>query len=229
MRNNRLLLIAAAAMLLPACAALAEPGTPPSTSAAHKLEKLQAVPLQAGINAVEHFTVDGRPARIALGWRGNGNAASHHVMLVLVQAASGKGWDVVTVDGTTASEPASDTVADAPHTGEDVVKAVRLVRGIVDGKPAMLLLTATRLTDAGTSLADPSPTRFEVYRLETGTEEPGTAPEHFSLLQQSRSSGRFCNADMALHRQYGLPLSARLRRRRHVGRLLNRWREWGGA
>ena len=84
-----------------------------------------------------------------------------------------------------------------------MVRAFRFVRGQVDGRPAILLLIATR--DQGESLPEPSKVTYQVFRL-VHAPDVGTTPDHFALVQQDRSSAPFCNADMALTKRFALAL-----------------------
>jgi hypothetical protein len=122
----------------------------------------------------------------------------------LLQGGKGGPWNVAIVEPTE-EQKSSDMITDIPHTGDDMVKAFRFARGKVDGKPATLLLTATR--DQGETIPDPSRVTFDAYRLD---HEPdvGTTPDHFSLILRDRSQGNFCNADLALSRRFGLSLRA---------------------
>jgi hypothetical protein len=171
----------------------------------HRLTDLTAIPLQSGFNDVPAFAPDGRNAMVALGWRDNGNAYSYHLMLILMRPAPGSPWNVVSVAPSDGSAKVEDVVTDSPHTGEDTLRSFRLARGKVDGEPATLLLVATRETGSSTDLATASPVTFEVFRLVRNHGDIGVTQDFFGLLQKTRSTTKFCNADIALIRQYGLP------------------------
>jgi hypothetical protein len=99
-----------------------------------------------------------------------------------------------------------DAFADAPHLGEDFVRAVRFATGTLDGKAATLALIATRdITDAG--IPAPSLVTYEIYRLTENHGGPGTA-DQFRLIDTSRSGTTFCNAELALSKRFGIPLPA---------------------
>jgi hypothetical protein len=174
----------------------------PSQAAAPNISDITPIPLLSGVNRIPAFATDGREAMVVLGWRENGNAHSYDLGLVLIPGGNGGPWNVVLIESM-GDNKRSDVITDVPHTGDDMVKAFRFARGKVNGKPATLLLTATR--DQELSIPEPSRVTFDVYRLE---HEPdvGTTPDHFSLIVRDRSEGNFCNADMALSRRFNLPL-----------------------
>ena len=141
---------------------------------------------------------------IVLGWRENGNAHGYDIAMVLLQDHN-EGWNVVRRERQPllAEDRGEDAITDRPHTGDDMVRAFRFARGRVDGKPATLLFVATR--DLEGTIPEASRVMFEVYRLDHQM-EVGTTPDHFVAIQQDRSSERYCNADMALFRHFGLAL-----------------------
>ncbi len=193
-----------AAMAVAACAAAAPPPRPVVTD-------LVPIDLHQGITVVPAFAQDGRAATIALASRENGNAWGYDVALVMLPGVTLPGgpgddtWDLVRIDPTAPDEPESQTVtiADEPHTFEDAVRVFRFARGRVDGRPATLLLVASR--DPGESVSAPSLVTFEVYRLEHSDDDVGTTPDHFAQILRERSTSNFCNADVALSRRFRLP------------------------
>lgn len=187
----------------PLLSMLAAVAAAPGWAAGPVITDLVPIPLQSGANTIPALSPDGRDGLVVLGWRDNGNAHSYDLVMVLLQAGKGGPWTVVRFEAPRgrAAAQGSDTLRDDPHTGDDVVRAFRFARGTVDGKPATLLLTATRQS----AVPEPSPVEFQVLRLEHAP-EIGTTPDHFTPILVDRPSDLFCNADLALSRRFGLPL-----------------------
>jgi hypothetical protein len=144
---------------------------------------LQVVRLSAGSNTVLNFVGDGRPALITLGWRDNGNAHGFDLYVVMLPIRLGAvDWNVVGVETDRGIEA---TITDDPHTGEDVVRSARFAQALLDGRPATLLLTATRGFNPAGGIPGPSRTDIQVYALRANTEGPGATREFFA------SVGRF--------------------------------------
>jgi hypothetical protein len=175
--------------------------------AAPRISDIVPIPLQSGVNRVPALAPDGREGLVVLGWRDNGNAHGYDLALVLLRGGRGAPWNVVHTDPALDDNTNNglDAITDIPHTGDDMVRAFRLARGNVDGKPATLLLMATR--DPGDGIPAPSHVSFDVWRLEHAP-DVGTTPDHFAPILHDRSRGPFCNADMALSRRFGLALRA---------------------
>ncbi|MFI4997993.1 MAG: hypothetical protein ACHQAQ_19690 [Hyphomicrobiales bacterium] len=181
----------------------------PSVAAEPKLSDLVPVKLVAGPNKVAQFMPDGRDALITLGWRDNGNAHGYDLYLVMLPTKpKGNDWNVVGIFPSGFESRLEDTIRDDPHMGEDVVRSVRFARGKLDGKPAALLVVATRETDIEVGIPGPSFTSFEVYRLTHSDAGMGTTADYFERVLQSRSTTKFCNAEMALFKRFGLALPA---------------------
>lgn len=191
MRLRRVVGAAAAwTLAVAACAA------PPS------LSRIEVMPLRDGINTVARFAADGRAATIVQAWRDNGNAHGHTVWLVTLPPRAG----VVSFDdGKGALE---DTIGASPFDGERVLETVRFARARVDGAPATVVIRADLGESTSGVLADHAPAEVKIYRLESPGVEVGTTPDVFRLIATVRPTGRFCNADMALHTVLGLPLPA---------------------
>jgi hypothetical protein len=154
------------------------------------------------VNRIERFATDGRTGQIILAWRSTGTAGSHDVFLVLLPTrVKAEDWRVVEVESGPGQAP-QDIIRDAPHTGEDFVRAIRFARGRVDGAPATLLLTATRdMSPEG--IPAPSTVTFEVFQLRKP--DDATDGDIFARILSRRSPGRFCNAEVALAREFRLP------------------------
>jgi hypothetical protein len=176
----------------------------PAASPGPRVTALVPLALHSGANPVSRLAPDGRDGLIVLGWRENGNAHGYDLALVLLRDKAGTPFKVVRVDRP-GGAAWSDGITDDPHTGEDMVSSFRFARGRIDGRPATLLLVATR--DAGETIPDPSRVTFEIYAMEHAP-EVGTTPDHFRLIAKERSDGPYCNADMALARRFDLPLGA---------------------
>jgi len=175
----------------------------------HTLSNLSVIHLSAGANHIEHFAADGRPAIITLGWRDNGNAHGYDLFLVLMPASDKSDWNVVGLQTDDAfdaeAELFADTVNDAPHMGDDFVRAIRFVRGKLDGRPATLLLTATRdFGDPG--ISSPSLVTYGIYELVPRKDPVGTTADFFQQIQTYRSLMKFCNAELALSKRFDIPL-----------------------
>jgi hypothetical protein len=177
-----------------------------AAEAPHALTDLSPITLSSGINTVPKFTPDGRSATISLGWRENGDAHGYHVMFILASPAADAPWNVVEIERPGREAGMSDIVIDNPHTGDDIVRSFRLARGKIDGDAATLLLIATRGLDPEGGIPAPSQVTYEVFRLTHAVDQVGTPPDYFHLVQTIKSPTKFCNADMALVRQFGLPM-----------------------
>lgn len=174
--------------------------------AAQQVADVTAIPLRAGVNRIDRFASDGREAQVVLAWRDNGNAHGYSLLLVMLPGRAGASdWNVVGVEPAETGEMFRDVIRDQPHTGEDVVRAVRLARGNLDGRPATLLLTATRDLGEEHFLA-PVPVRFEVFALASGRGDVGVTRDYFRRVLVERSDRRFCNAELALAQRFGLPI-----------------------
>jgi hypothetical protein len=174
------------------------------------LSHIEIIPLHDGINTVEHFAADGRAATIVQAWRDNGNAHGHTVWLVMLRPQKKTGLDtpagvVAFEDGDDALE---DTISASPFDGERVLQTVVFAKALVDGALATVVIRADLGESASGVLADHAPAAISLYRLETPGVDVGTTPDVFTLFEKTPATGRFCNADMALHTLLQLPLPA---------------------
>jgi hypothetical protein len=168
-----------------------------------RLAGLRVMHFHAGVNNVPNFAGDGRTAQIIEGWRDNGNAHSYNLYVVLLPSRPGRAdWNVVGVDG---SDHFEDTVADAPHTGEDVVRSVVFAKGLLDGRRATLLLTATRKWQE--SIPDPATTEIQAYVLRQNTEGVGETRDYFEPVGSYLTETKYCHAEKALNAEFGISLS----------------------
>jgi hypothetical protein len=167
-------------------------------AAAPNLGRLTPIPLQTGVNRIAQFSSDGREARIVLAWRDNGNAHGYDVFLVLMPTKrGGTDWNVV---GLETGQSFSDEIRDAPHTGEDVATAVRFVRR---GTKPLVVMASRRIVE---SYPAPAETMIKVYELRRSDGVPGTTIDYFAVTRQWKARERYCNAELALHDEVGLPL-----------------------
>ncbi len=170
-----------------------------------RITDLVPIQLRPGVNLVENFTADGRAAQVVQAWRENGNAYSHDIHMVLLPSRPGAtDWAIVALQPPEPNAPLEDVIRDAPHTGEDAVRVVRLVRARVDGVAAPLLVIATRDPADDGSIAGPSLASIDVYRLTRG-EGVGTTREYFTRFYRTRSRGRYCHVEAALAREFNIP------------------------
>jgi len=166
------------------------------------ITELAVIPLHPGVNTVERFASDDRPAIIVKGWRENWNAHSYNFFLVLMPSAIGKtDWNVV--DIVSDERHPNDFIRDYPHTEDDFVRSVRFARGKLNGVPATLLITAARQTGSR-PIPDPSIVIFEVYKLEQNN-EIGTTRDIFKRVLKWKSDTKYSNSDVALQKELGLP------------------------
>ena len=56
-----------------------------------RVSDIAVIPIHDGVNRIERFAADGRPATIVRGRRDNGNARGHSVHLVLLPTKEGTG------------------------------------------------------------------------------------------------------------------------------------------
>ncbi len=176
----------------------------PTPALATLLHGAVPVPLHSGVNRIADFAGDGRAALVTMGWRDNGNAHGYSLFGVLLpDTATPRRWTIVGIER--AGAPA-DTIADDPHTGEDVVTAVRFVRATGAHRRQTLLVTATRHWQD--SIPAAAPTTITVYTLHSSAGAVGHTQDYFAPALSVDTTRRYCNADMALHQEAGLPLPA---------------------
>jgi hypothetical protein len=155
--------------------------------------------LHAGVNQIPHFSGDDREARIVLGWRDNGNAHGYSLFLVLMPTGLHRtDWNVV---GFEDGDSFSDQITDEPHTGEDVVKAVRFVRA----GPRQLPTVAVATRKWSETYYDRAETTISIYELRRNNEGPGTR-DYFDVVKRWTARKRYCNAELALKDELRLPL-----------------------
>ncbi|HMI19010.1 MAG TPA: hypothetical protein VK533_05650 [Sphingomonas sp.] len=160
------------------------------------------IALHTGVNRVPDFASDGREALVVVGWRGNGNAHGYSLFTILMQnGEQPRDWNIVGVDHKARFE---DTVSDDPHTGEDIVSSVRFVRAYFKQRRQSLIVVATRHWKD--SIPEPANTTIDVYALARSQGDIGETADFFSRVLTTQSRLKYCNADMALKQEAGLPL-----------------------
>jgi len=174
-------------------------------AAALSITNIQPIALHPGVNIVPNFTPEGAPVTIVQGWRGNGNAHSHAVWMVLAREAEGMAEGVIGLQP--AQGPLHETIDDDPFDGERTLGVIRFARARLDGAPATILIDA-HLDEAPRGvLADHATATITVYRLVRTDGAPGTTPLVFEPASVVHTTHRFCNVEPALHEALGLPLS----------------------
>jgi hypothetical protein len=167
-----------------AAAILCVGATPPAP-------RIEPIRLKAGVNHIADIAGDGHAGAIELRWRENGNAWGYDIF-------------TVTVNGSIATVEGRDNITDSPHTGDDMVTSVRFVRGAAEGHRTTFILTASR--NIVGPVPDPAPTVLRIYVLQRSRDALGT-PYEFRLVREFSARRRYCNADMALQSEIGLPVA----------------------
>lgn len=177
-----------------------------ANAAEPRLEDVVPIPLQSGTNNIASFAPDGRTGTVILGWRDNGNAHGYNMFLVLMPTPQGSNnWNVVGFEPYFPQNSALlDSIADAPHAGEDIVRAIRFARGKIDGVASTLVFVANRVI-GNEGIPAPTPVDFILYRLTKGG-DVGVTADVFRIAARWHTDRRFCNAEMALKVAFGLPL-----------------------
>ena len=170
-------------------AAIAEPTIPQLLAGAVE------IPLQSVVNKIADFAGDGREALVISSWRENGNAHSYNLYLVLIDG------NVVGVDH---EDRFADFITDNPHTGEDIVTAVRFLRVLLNGHRQTVLVEATRHWSE--TISAPAPTSIELFALKKSDGDIGETTDYFARIAVLQTRVQYCNADMALKQEAGLPL-----------------------
>jgi hypothetical protein len=151
---------------------------------------MSPIALHAGVNPIPNIAGDGKAGSISLDWRENGNAWGYGIYMVRA------GGSIATVGD-------EDRLTARPHTGEDVITAVRFARGPYKGRTTTFALVADR--NIVESVPDPAATTIKIYALQRNDEPLGT-PYQFVKVNELRAKRHYCNADMALKTELGLPL-----------------------
>ena len=164
---------------------------------------LRPLPLHSGVNQIDRLGPDGAAGLIILAWRDNGNAWGYDVYTVLLPGEHGN-WQIVGVERPGLHLEFNDTVNDAPHTGEDVIRAVRFVRGTVADRSAVLLLEVNRAWEE--TPYNPAPTTYDVYVLQGNEGGVGRTQSYFRRILHRPMQGQYCHAEKALSAASGLPV-----------------------
>lgn len=178
-----------------------------AASSAPHIANIRPLSLHDGVNTVPAFLPDGSAATIVQAWRANGNAHGHHDWLVLAPSAEGHGAAEVTLVDPR-SKMLGGVIGDAPFDGERVLGSVRFARGVVEGRPASLLLKA-ELNEAPSGIpADHVTATVRIFRLEATDGAPGDSPLEFRPLSSTTTIRRYCNAELAMSQALSVPLPA---------------------
>ena len=151
---------------------------------------LTPIALHSGLNPIPNIAGDGKNGSISLDWRENGNAWGYSIFMVRA------GGSIATVED-------EDRFTARPHTGEDVISAVRFARGPFKGRTTTFVLVADRKIVE--SVPEPALTTIKTYALQRNDEQLGT-PYQFVKVDERQAKRHYCNADMALKTELGLAL-----------------------
>ena len=129
---------------------------------------------------------------IVSGWRDLGQGAGYPVYTVMIPSANPRrGWDIVPLE-----------IA-GHHDSSDISGSARFARGWLDGKPTTFVFTAKRDPDAPGDASKPGVMLVEAYHLVTARK--GDESENaFVPVTSIRVSGKFCNPDAAIAREFDL-------------------------
>ncbi len=175
------------------------------------LSSAAPIALVHGVTRVEDFDGKGHPAQIVLAWRENMNAHGYAIYSVLMPRPDEQtDWNLVTFethDSKRKGGSERNELYDEPFNDEQVVASVRFLKAQWKGKRATLAVTARRDLSHMESFIDSVPVEFEIYTL-TSNEDgvPGWPFYYFDRVEHFRSDKRYCNSDLALSNELGLPL-----------------------
>jgi hypothetical protein len=181
----------------------------------HGLSNIEVIALKRGINEIPNLAGDGRAGIIVDAWRENMNAhgyALYEVLLPRPDVHDGRTGELNLVTFDTHGQVKGsaiqlDTIEDAPYGGELVVASVRFLRATLNGSPATLAVTARRSMIWSSSFTEMNPVRIAIYLLARNADGvPGWPYDYFDLVEAFTTKGKYCNTDLALARELGLPL-----------------------
>ena len=163
-------------------------------SARSRVTELREVEVIPGANKIDTFVADGRSGLITEGWRDLGSGRGYRIYSVLIPNTNPlRGWDIVPVEPLATDTGAQETA--------EIAGSVRFARGWLDGTPTTFVITAKRDGD-GTK----THFGFDVYKLSTARSGTGESENAFEPVLHTVSKAEFCNPDLALAREYDLPL-----------------------
>jgi hypothetical protein len=166
------------------------------------------IPIKPGINRASSFGPSGEDAVILSAWRDNGNAWGDREYEVFIPASGD--WNIVDFN-----HPQSGThLVEVPHTGEDALSAIRFVWGFENGRRVALAVTAGREPKEG--VPDAAETTITIYSMRPN-DEVGTTKVYFKSVKEWTAKRLYCNAEMALHDEFGLPLGTGYQGSRKAG------------
>jgi hypothetical protein len=158
------------------------------------LAGVQPLGIHDGVNAVPAFTSDGAAATIVLVHRENGNAHSSDWLLVAVDGkpeAPGMPGVPGVLQLVERDEPAAQASAlfgILPFDGENEIRALRLARARIDGRPEMLMLQAERRVSETLTLASPKRVDLQVWRLDGLSDAVGRESYRFVLTGRATTT-----------------------------------------
>jgi hypothetical protein len=160
-----------------------------------KIGKLEVLQLSYGVNTLE---LSGKNTIIVRGRFENGNAWDGDIYTVLQKKDNV--WRMVRHEKSARSSVLTETL---PHTDEDSIDSVRFMipkgSAASDSISDLYLLEASRKNDP--DAIDTSVT-FTVSVLQP---EPDFGVLYFHELQKTHPKTKYCNADLALHQELGIP------------------------
>ena len=164
-----------------------------------RVEGLSVVPVQYGINALKLMSQD---ILIIRGRFETGTAWGGDIYTVLVRQPGNGVWRMARHEKT--SDQSGVLTITTPHTGEDSIRTVRFMvpsEEIAAGRVSHLyVVQASRAYDP--NIAHTAVT-FTFAALERNAD---LDIFYFHELAKTQSQTPYCNAEMALHRELGLPL-----------------------
>jgi hypothetical protein len=195
-----------------------------------KLSSLTEIELKVGVNDVELFAAAGEATdRDILLYGNNASAPFHHPGKIIVLSRETLGawggylvyevvlpgidnpdaWDVLPRDYFDHKDKGGDSFTDEPSgnlRAEVLVKTIRFFNGTWEGQKATLLVMAKRELPPDlqrTGIDRPGAVHISVYELRASDLR---APGVLTRVADVFTAKKYCNADMALQRELGLPL-----------------------
>lgn len=156
------------------------------------------IAVRPGVTQVPRFGPSGEDAVIVSSWVDNGNAWGHRRYEVVIPSREGE-WNLVSFN----NDKVIDGIIEVPHTGEDALSAVRFAWGFENGRRVALAIDASRNPQNG--VPEPAETTITVYSMRIN-DEVGTTHVYFKPVKEWTAKRLYCNAEMALHDELGLPL-----------------------
>lgn len=169
----------------------------------------EIIGVKNGANEID-LNGDGVPDAIFKFHNQNFNAHSWNIYIVVIHDIDDEykidRWETARVE--TSGLPkrlrfGDESVTDAPHTGEDVIRAVVFARERVEDETIIAMYVASR-HDFRESLYDLVPVEVVRYEL-MPNDIVGMSAWYFQPTHYSRSKALYCNAELALVEEFGFP------------------------